>query len=401
MLFLIENVSVPPDPRVWPEARALRDAGFHVTIISPQGTPPYDGLHEQREEISIHRYPGAPRWFTRAGYAGEYAWALWQTFRLVRRLQKDTAFDVVHVGNPPDLLVLAALPVRRAGGVVVFDHHDLVPELFRVRFGSRSPLHRITLLAERLAFTLSDIAIAPNESYRDIAVSRGGKSTDNVFIVRNGPDTKSFVPCDPDFSWKRGKRHLITYVGIMGPQDGVDHALRALTLLRDRDDWHALFVGTGSFLPQAVAFVRESGLDDRVEFTGFLPRDDVISIISASDVCLSPEPCNPFNDASTMVKIPEYMAVGRPTVAYDLRESRVSAGAAAIYAEPNNVRNFADCIRRLLDEPGLGESLGREGRRRVEESLCWERSRRDLLRAYDRVTDLMELRGLARRGAGA
>lgn len=391
-LFLIENVSVPPDPRAWGEACALRDAGFDVTIISPQGSPPYDALVERRDGIAIHRYRPVPRILSRLSYAGEYAWAVLNTTRHVLRLQNRAPFDVVHFGNPPDLLVLCAIPVRWRGGVVVFDHHDLVPELFRARFGHNRFLYSATLLVERLAFLLSDVVISTNDTYKAVALDRGRKPPDRVFVVRNAPDTRVYLPKGRDPRWERGGKRLISYVGIMGPQDGVDHALRALRLLRDRDDWYALFVGSGTYVPEAIELVKRFGLADRVEFTGYLPREDCVSILSASDVCLSPEPSNPFNDASTMMKVSEYMAVGRPIVAFDLPESRVTAGPAALYAEPNDIHSFAACIGRLLDDPVLGEALGREGRRRVEDSLSWERSRRGLLAAYDRVAEVLRSR---------
>jgi len=305
----------------------------------------------------------------------------------VRRLTANESFVVVHACNPPDLLLLTALSLKRRGARFIFDHHDLVPELYLSRFGrGRDLLYRLTLMLERLTFRLADVVISTNESYRAIALSRGRKRPEDVFVVRSAPDLSRFRAVEPEPELKKGQPYLISYLGVMGPQDGIDHALRALALLRElRRDWHAIFIGEGDVYEPMRTLARELELGDAVEFTGRIPDEDVARILSTSDVCIAPDPKNPLNDVSTMNKIVEYMAMSRAIVAYDLVEARVSADAAAVYAEPNNERSFALRISELLDDPSQREEMGRLGRTRVETALSWDQSERALLAAYERV----------------
>jgi glycosyltransferase involved in cell wall biosynthesis len=316
----------------------------------------------------------------------EYFQAFWQTRKLVRTLSRTRRFAVVHAGNPPDILLLAASPMRRQGTRFVFDHHDLVPELYVDRFGAKGALYWLSRLMELVSFRLADVVIATNESYRRIAIERGRKRPKDVFVVRNGPDLSRVHPVDPDPSLKRGKSHLVAYVGVMAPQDGIDGALRSLASLRRlRDDWQAIFVGGGDVFEEVVALAHELALEDIAEFPGLLPTEDVVRILSTADVCLAPEPKTALNDASTMIKIAEYMAVGRPIVSYDLTESRVTAADAALYALPNNEEDFARCIHQLLEDPALRASMGEAGRRRVRRGFTWSDSEACLLEAYEHV----------------
>jgi glycosyltransferase involved in cell wall biosynthesis len=384
-LILVENLSVPFDRRVWQEAKALRDAGGHVSVICPRGSQRDTLPFERLEGIDIHRYPLTAAAGGPAGYVREYGTAFTRTARLVRRVARRNPVDVVHACNPPDLLFASALWLRRHGARFIFDHHDLVPELVLSRFGEhRRLLYRATIVAERMTFALADVVIATNESYRRIAIDRGGFSPSDVFVVRSAPDLKHFGPVPPDPSLKRGKAHLIVYLGVMGPQDGVDHALRALALLgRERDDWRAIFIGDGDVRSEMVLLAGELGLHDAAEFTGRIPDTDVQTILSTADVCLAPDPQNPLNEKSTMNKILEYMAIGKPIVSYDLAEARASAGQAALYAVPNSESSFCEMIKLLLDDDEGRERMGREGRLRLERELSWEHSKRELLRAYD------------------
>jgi len=386
-LFLVEDLSVPLNRRVWQECRALRRAGFQVSVICPQGQKHDRDAFELKDGVKIYRYPLAPATRGPGGYAREYGAALWRTRRLVRRLTANESFVVVHACNPPDLLLLTALSLKRRGARFIFDHHDLVPELYLSRFGrGRDLLYRLTLMLERLTFRLADVVISTNESYRAIALSRGRKRPEDVFVVRSAPDLSRFRAVEPEPELKKGQPYLISYLGVMGPQDGVDHALRALALLRElRRDWHAIFIGEGDVYEHMRTLARELELGDAVEFTGRIPDDDVARILSTSDVCIAPDPKNPLNDVSTMNKIVEYMAMSRAIVAYDLVEARVSADAAAVYAEPNNERSFALRISELLDDPSQREEMGRLGRTRVETALSWDQSERALLAAYERV----------------
>jgi glycosyltransferase involved in cell wall biosynthesis len=384
VLILVENLSVPRDKRVWPECRALVRAGYDVVVICPRGDELDTAPFERVEGVEIHRYTATFANGSTAGYLREYATALWWMSRLALRLAGRRGFDVVHACNPPDLLLLAAVPLKLRGAKLVFDHHDLVPELYECRFRRGGLLHRLARLAERVTFALADVVISPNESYRRLAIERGAKRPEDVFVVRNAPDASRLRPENGDSALRRGRSHLLAYVGVMGPQDGVDLAVRALgDLRRIRDDWHAVFVGDGDVLEQARALAHQVGIGDVVEFTGFLhDAAGVRRVLASADVCLAPEPKNSLNDVSTMIKIAEYMAMERPIVAFDLAESRVTAGAAAVYASPNDPSSFARCIDGLLDDPERRASMGAAGRERVENGLSWEQSTRCLLEAY-------------------
>ena len=368
------------------EAQALAGAGHDVTVICPAGVTRDTATREELAGVAIHRYPnreaGAGPW----GYLGEYLSALRHMRRLAERLARERPFDAVQLCNPPDVLFLAIAPLRRAGARVVFDHHDLVPELFEARFGRQGGLlYRGAVLAERRTFRVADVVLSPNDTYKRIAVERGGKDPENVFVVRIAPDPVHFRLAEPDASLKRGKEFLLAYAGTIGPQDGVDHALRALRLLADRrDDWRAVFAGSGDAVAGATALATELGLGGCVEFTGFLENEALVRLLGSADVCISPEPRNALNDASTMIKVVEYMYLGRPIVAYDLHETRYSAGEAALYATPNEAGSLAACIEQLLDDSALRDRMSGAGRRRAGE-LSWARSKESLLTAYERV----------------
>ena len=387
VLVLVENMSVPADRRVWAEARALVSLGYRVTVVSPMGRGRDDQALETVDGIAIRRFclrqAGAGPW----SYLREYGSALRSLWRLAALVDRERRVDVVHLCNPPDILFLAAGRLRRRGARIVFDHHDLVPELYEARFGRRGGLlYRAAVQFERMTFRAADVVLSPNESYRRIALSRGSKPDADVFVVRIAPDLERFRPGPPDPDLRRGKPRLIAYAGTIGPQDGVDHALRALhDLGRQRDDWHAVFAGAGDWRDEAIARASTLGLDDRVEFPGHLGDAELIRLLSTADVCLSPEPENALNDASTMIKVVEYMALAKPIVAYDLTETRFSAGDAALYATPSDPSALASCIDRLLDDDALRRTMGAEGRRRVEHELSWARSVQSLELAYRRV----------------
>lgn len=384
-LLLSENAPVPADRRVWSECRTLTAAGWEVTVACALDPVHPQPASERIEGVEVHRYRLDPSGGGIGGYAREYLQAAWRLHALVRRLARDRHFDVVHAANPPDFLLATALHLRRRGTRMIFDHHDLLPELFRVRFGGDAG-YRLALAGEQVAYRLADVVIATNESYRRIAIERGRRDPEDVFVVRNGPDLERFVPVEPDPALRRGRAHLLAYLGIMGRQDGIDRALHALAWLRDRrDDWHAAFVGSGDVLEDMRALAAELGLADRVEFTGWRGDDDIRRILSTADVCLAPDPPSPLNDVSTMMKIPEYLAMGRPVVSYDLSESRVSAGDAAVYASADDAESFGRCVDELLEDPQRRLQMGRAGLRRAREQLGWQWSAPVLEAAYERA----------------
>ncbi|MEO5873743.1 MAG: glycosyltransferase family 4 protein [Streptosporangiaceae bacterium] len=382
-LILVENLSVPFDRRVWQEALALRDAGWEVNVICPQGGDRDTEPEVVQEGVRILRYPlraasGGP-----LGYLREYVLALWHTFRLARRVGP---VEVVHACNPPDLLFLVARLLKRRGARFVFDQHDLVPELFLSRFAGRKGLLYYALLrVERATYRAADVVISTNESYRAVALARGRKRPEDVFVVRSAPDLTRFKELAPDQELRHGKSFLLCYLGVMGPQDGVDWALRALAALRDqvgRRDWHAVFMGGGDCFDSLVELTAELGLTDQVEFTGMMDDAGLLPYLSTADICLSPDPKSPLNNVSTMNKVMEYMAMGRPIVSFDLKESMVSAREAALYATGNSVAQFAQLIAKLMDDPAERRRMGELGRARVDE-LSWDRSREALVAAYE------------------
>jgi glycosyltransferase involved in cell wall biosynthesis len=402
-LIIVENSCVPSDRRVWYEALSLRRAGWEVTVLEPQAwpedsPPPTD---EVIDGVQIHRFQLRPAELNRLGHVSEYAVAMWRIWRELQRLACERPFDVIHACNPPDFLLLAALGQRRRGARLIFDHHDLTPELYVCRSGGSGLAVRALLAFERLAFRVADVALVTNDSVGRFAVERNRKAPEDVFVVRNGPMLDQFRPVPFDPTLARGREHLLVYVGVMGPQDGVDHALRALShLLNQRQDWYARFLGDGDMLPRLRELASELRLDNHVEFCGFVADEDVRRAICSADVCLAPDPRNPYTDCSTLIKIAEYMALSRPIVSYDLTETRVTAGDAAVFAHNNDPLEFAARIDELLEDPERRRALGAEGRARVERGLAWEHSEPRLLAAYIKATEKRSNgagRGVARR----
>ena len=362
-----------------------------MTVICPRGTTRDTEPFERISGVDIHRYPLKAATEGPIGYVREYATAIARTRRLAFRLARAKRFDVVQACNPPDILLAAVRGLKtRYGARFVFDHHDLVPELYESRFGrGRDFVHGWTLRAERRAYALADVVITTNESYRAVALTRGAKASEDVFVVRNAPDLTRFRKVEPDQELRRGREHLLAYLGLMGPQDGIDHALRALASIASRPDWHAVFVGDGDVLPAMRELAQRLELGDRVEFTGLRGDADIQRILSTAAVGLSPDPKSPLNDVSTMNKILEYMAMSVPIVTYDLVEAHVSAGDAALYATANDEASFGREIARLLDDESLRRRLGDTGRERIESSaLSWDTSKRELVRAYERALEI-------------
>jgi glycosyltransferase involved in cell wall biosynthesis len=383
-LILVENLSVPFDRRVWQESTTLRDAGWEVHVICPQGTKRDTEAEAVVDGVHIHRYPLKAATGGPAGYLQEYGTALWHTLRLARKVGP---VDVVHACNPPDLLYLVAKYLKRHGAKFIFDQHDLCPELYLSRFDrGQDLLYRGVCALERATYRAADVVISTNESYKQVARIRGGKKPEDVFVVRSAPVVERFheVPAEPEL--KKGKPYLLAYLGVMGPQDGVDYALRALAKLRDevgRTDWHAVFVGSGDAFDDMVALSAKLGLANQVEFTGRISDEDLVRYLSTADVCLSPDPLNPLNDVSTMNKVMEYMAMSKPIVSFELREARVSAGDAAVYAPANDETEVAALVSRLLDDPEERIRMGKLGQARVAGPLSWANSAKNLLAAYE------------------
>ena len=387
VLMLLENNAYPNDTRVRYEARALASAGYRVMVISPMATG--HGKYAVIDGVSAYRYRAAASSGGMLGFVREYAKALVATFLLTLKVAIRPGFDIIHAHNPPDMFVVIGAFYRLFGKRFVFDHHDLAPEMYRARFPEGPGIvHRLLVLFERLTFRLSDLVISTNESYRRVAVERGGVPPERVAVVRNGPDLRRVNLVEPDPELRGRAEFILAYVGVMGVQDGIDYLLRALQHLRDelgRDNFFCVLMGKGDARLGLQDLAGSLGLDDHVWFAGHLPLNDLLPYLSAADICLDPDPSDGYNDHSTMIKMMEYMALSKPIVAFDLPEHRVTAGEAALYAIPNDELDYSRKIARLMDDPDLRARMGRVGRTRVEERLAWSHQELRLLEAYERL----------------
>jgi glycosyltransferase involved in cell wall biosynthesis len=384
VLILVENLPVPFDRRVWQEACTLRDAGYAVSVVCPTGKG-YEKRYELLDDIHVHRYRLPLEADGALGYALEYGVALFWSFLLSLRILVTRGFDVIHACNPPDLFFLLGGFYKLFGKKFVFDHHDLNPELYEAKFGRRDFFYRLLLKLEQLTFRTADVAIATNESYRDVALERGGMDPARVFVVRSGPSLERLRIRPPDEKLKAGRRHLVGYVGVMGRQEGIDlllHAVRVIVSCYAREDVHFALVGGGTSLEELRELASELGIAGYVTFTGRVPDDELLAVLNTAEVCVNPDRACALNDKSTMNKVMEYMALGKPVVQFDLTEGRRSAGEASLYAQPDDPLDLAAKIVALLDDPQRRETMGRAGRARIERSLEWRHQAPRLLAAY-------------------
>ncbi len=388
VLMIVENLPVPRDRRVWQEACALRDAGWTVSVICPAAGP-YKTGHEVIEDIHVWRHSLPPEGEGPLGYLREYSAALFWECALAWRVLFARGFDVIHACNPPETIFLVGAMFKLLGKKFVFDHHDLSPELYEVKFGHRGGLYRLVRLLEHLSYRTANIAIATNESHRQVAMERGGMDPERVFVVRSAPDIRRLQALPVDPALKRGAAHLIAYVGVMNSQDGVEYVLEAMRHMvhdRHRTDVRAVLMGDGPRLAALKAMAAEFDIAGQVEFTGWVNDDVLMPMLNAADVCVSPDPVNAFNHKCTMNKILEYMALAKPVVMFDLIEGRRSAGEAALYARDNDANDLGDKILDLLDDEGRRRRMGAIGRARMERDLSWEYQVPRLLSAYAALT---------------
>lgn len=390
VLIIVQNLPVPFDRRVWLECQALIGAGYDVSVVCPKG--PDDPSFDVVDGVAIYKYrPYAPGG-SKIGFVIEYIYSFLATAWLVRRARRRGKFQVLQACNPPDIFWPIARVLRRIDGCrFVFDHHDLCPELYESRFpgGATSPYKGLRAL-ELATHRAADHVISTNDSYRQVAITRSGKSPEDVTVVRTGPDPERLRRGTADESCRRGRRFLVAYIGVMGPQDGVDIVVRAaheVVNTLGRTDIAFTLIGDGDSYDEVVALRDEFGLDGHVEFTGRVPDETVARVMSTADVGLSPDPKNPLNDVSTMNKTMEYMAFELPVVAFDLAETRVSAGDAAVYVEPNDVEKYARAIVDLIDDVPRRRRMASVGRERVERVLAWKHQKKAYLEVYDQLTD--------------
>jgi len=389
VLIIVENEPVPFDTRVWKEALSLTANGYQVSVICPKQKG-YTKTYECLDGIHIYRHPAPADANSPLGYLVEFSNALFWEFILSWWVFIRRGFHVIQGCNPPDNIFLVALPFRSFGVKYIFDHHDANPELYLAKYGLKGILYRIQLLLENMTYRFSDVVMATNLSYKDLAVKRGHKDPANLFVVRNGPDPETFKPVPPNPALKNGKQFMVGYVGTMSSQDGLEILLDVASYIKntERKDVHFTCVGGGPGLADLQRLTREKDLTDTVTFTGRVSDEALLQILSSADVCVNPDvPCE-MNDISTMTKIMEYMALGKPIVQFDLKEGRFSAGEASLYAtkdDDDQVADFARKIVWLLEHPEQRERMGQIGRRRVCESLGWQYSASQLLCAYDRA----------------
>ena len=389
ILIIVENLPVPFDTRVWKEACALAENGCEVSVICPKGKG-YEEKYECIKGVHIYRHPMPKEGNGAIGYLVEYSAALFWEFVLSWKIFFKHRFNIIQGCNPPDNIFIIALFFKLFRVKYIFDHHDVNPELYYAKFGRKDLLYRIQVWLEKMTFKLSDVVMSTNNTYRDIAIARGGVPASNVFVVRNGPDIDTFKPVKAIPELKYGKKYLVGYVGTMSVQEGLDILLEAALHIKKkgRDDVHFTCIGGGPGLEELKAIKCRMALDDMFNFTGRIPDQELLEILSTADVCVNPDRPNEMNDMSTMIKIMEYMALGKPIVQFDLREGRFSAQKASLYAVNNSIEDFAEKILWLLDHSDERRKMGVFGRKRVEEKLAWKYSIPNLLAAYDRAFDL-------------
>lgn len=386
VLMLLENNPFPDDSRVRQEAAALVGAGHQVTVIAPIG----DGQAKKEfvDGVRVIRFRAPPEGDGAVNYVIEYAWSLVAMFVLSLRVAFRPGFDVLHVHNPPDVLVLIGLLYKLAGKRFVYDHHDFAPEMYDVLFeGSQSAIGRLLRLFERLSAGAADLVLTTNETARNRHIERNGVDPSRITVVRNGPDLDLVHDTEPAPEARRPGKQTILYVGSMGRHDGVDNLIDSIELLTTelgRDDAFCVLVGDGEAGDDVRDRCHVLG-PDQAAATGWIHHTEIPAYLSAADICVAPEPSNPYNDGCTVIKLMEYMALGKPIVAFDLPEHRVTAGDTAVYARPNDSLDFALKLSALMDDKQRRNDMGVAARERVNEHLSWEHQAAHLIAAYERL----------------
>lgn len=385
ILIIVENLPVPFDTRVWQEATTLVENGYTVSVICPKGKG-YEKGYEKLSGVHIYRHDLPAEGSGPLGYAKEYGSALLAEFRLAKKIYREIGFDVIHGCNPPDDIYMVAQRFRKCGVKYVFDHHDICPELFEAKFGKKGLLYKSQTWLERQTYRYCAFAFVTNESYKKIAIERGGMDPKKVYVLRSGPRLERLKIQPPKPELKDGRKYMVGYLGVIGKQEGIPYLLQAAKYIREkwkRDDICYGIVGGGTSLEELKALSVQMEIDDIVTFTGRVSDDVMLDYLNTADICVNPDEYNPMNDKSTMNKVLEYMALGKPIVQFDLTEGRYSAKEASLYAKPNDSADMAEKIVQLLDDEAKRKEMSEFGRRRVVEELSWEHTSKVLLKGYE------------------
>ncbi|MBI5841419.1 MAG: glycosyltransferase family 4 protein [Chloroflexi bacterium] len=394
-LIIIENSSFLCDPRVQNEAFSLRDAGWNVSVLCPLFKE-YEGdnvtsanfWHQHnREGIFVYYYPSSYRGDGFFSYLIEYLAAFYWIALRSWHIWLKTHFKVIHLCNPPDIFFPIAFIYRLLGVRVLFDHHDLFPELILVRFhGLRGKmLYWFSRLVEFWTFRVAHMVITTNRSFQQIAETRGMYPSERIFNVRNGPRLAEFVPLAPEPALKCGFAKMVVYAGVMGYQDGVLEYLESIRyLIQDQNRRDILFVLLGDGAVRSIACEHvKAWKTDCVQLPGMIRDKHLLrQYLSTADILVAPEPYNELNEHSTFIKVAEYMAMGKPIIAYDLKETRYTAQESALYVPHDDVNAFAEAILKLVDQPELCTKLTNFAKKRIAE-VSWESQQPLLLSAYE------------------
>jgi len=389
-VIVVENLPVPFDRRVWQEANALKEAGWEVSVICP--------LNEQHPErfeeingIAIYRHPLPVEARGKMGFIFEYACALFHETRLLLKIAFTRGFDVIQGCNPPDLIFLVAAPYKLFGKKYVFDHHDLCPELYVAKYGRRGFFHRLLLLAEKCTFRLADRVISANDTYRDIAIERGGRVPEDVTAVYSVPDRQKLRRVEPNGELRAGAAVVLGYLGIIADQDGVDHLIRMMSHIvhsAGRQDVRAVIVGDGPALASVKALTRSLGVAEQVTFTGYLRGRDLLAAISTFDIGIIPDPVNEYNDKISMNKVFEYSTLGIPSVSYDLSETRRLLGAVGTFAKNATPHGLAEAALSLIDDEERRRNAGASAGALAEEKFNWDNEARKYVEVYEALVEI-------------
>tara|TARA_Y100001960_G_scaffold308759_1_gene366459 strand:+ start:518 stop:1714 length:1197 start_codon:yes stop_codon:yes gene_type:complete len=391
VVIIVENLPLPFDRRVWQESNALKDAGMEVFIICPTGKN-YTKLYEKINGIHIYRHKLPVEANGALGYFFEYSFALFYQRKLLKHIwKKHNGFDVIQACNPPDLIYLNVKKYIKKGVKFIFDHHDINPELYIAKFNRKDFFYNLLLYFEKQTFKVCHLSIATNNSYKKIAIDRGGKEEEDVIVVRSGPDLNRLKIQDPISSYKKNKSIAIGYIGVIGQQEGIDHLLKSINkLIKEFNykDFHCYIIGDGPSKNEMYELSNNMNLKDYVTFTGRIEDSEVLNILNTCDICVNPDVYNVMNDKSTMNKVMEYMALGKPIVQYDLTEGKVSAQESSLYAKPNDTHDFAKNIFNLIKDKNKRIFMGDYGKKRILQKLNWDIEKPKYISVFKKIFNL-------------